>query len=419
MYLKERENISYHTFLRTLRKKNKLSQERVCAGICTVSAMNRFERGNRRMEKLMRDRFAARLGISCEMYEDYLLPKEYARWEKRQGIIKAIENRKLEQAKAALAQYAFEENLNCIHFQFMDTMRYMILRLEDAPRDMRKEMLQTALKHSVPDVEKALEGAHLLSEQEINLIAELIGLEEPEDESVDRRAWRIAAYEKLISYIKRSCWESAQKEKLYPKIERLISACMQGKEAWLDFSSLYFENECYDMAQVIESRRLLFGFSRKKLTEGICSERSVVRLEREEINLSIEIVQKLFEKLGLCPECRRARVLTNDMEVLFLWEEVDRNQKAADFASWEENLRKLKKALCMEILQNRQEVERLKAMLLYRKGEIGKNEFRRRLEKALEYTLPIKALYAEEDLHLTRSERTIIELLKSEKNGKK
>ena len=412
MYIRERDHISYHRFLQVLRKRNKVSQRRVCEGICTDCAMNRFEKGNRMTEKLMRDRFTARLGISCEKYEDYLLPKEYECWEQRQCIVKAIEKRELEQAKADLDKYALEEKNNCINLQFIDVMRYMILRLEDAPRELLLDTLRNAIKHTVTDVRKAIEGEYLLSDQEINLIAELISLEEA-------KAERIAEYEKLLIYIEHSCWENMQKVKIYPRIERLICECSQKKEEWSDFCYLYKENECYDMAKVIESRRQMFGFSRKKLTEGICSVRSVVRLERKGVNTSMELVHQIFERLGLCPEYRRTRVLTNDVEVLWLWDEVIQNQKDVDFESWEVNLRKLEASLCMEIPQNKQEIGCLDATLMYRKGEIGKEEFCRRLEEAFEYTLPITALYTEEEKYLTKSERTIIDLLKVEKNGKK
>ena len=111
--------------------------------------------------------------------------------------------------------------------------------------------------------------------------------------------------------------------------------------------------------------------------------------------------------------------MTNDVEVLWLWDEVIQNQKDENFESWEVNLRKLEATLCMEIPQNKQEIGSLTATLMYRKGEIGKEEFCRRLEEVFEYTLPIIALYTEEGKCLTKSERTIIDLLEKEKNGKK
>lgn len=473
MFINERDHICYHGFLQRLRKKNRASQGQVCKGICTASAMNRFEKGNRMMEKLMRDRFTARLGISCEKYEDYLQPKEYVRWEQRLRIVKAIEKRELEQAKEELDAYALSAENNCINLQFVDTMRYMIFRLEDAPREILLDVLKNAVKHTVPNVKKALAGEHLLCDQEINLIAEVIRLEEPKAVRKDVNAWRIAEYEKMIAYIEGSGWENIQKAKIYPKIVYHICQSLQEKEATqtelcrglelchaaielledmeclyymneltearrrltarlmgsaidsqeertleekTDFCYLYHENECYHMAKVIETRRQMLGISRKKLAEGICSVRTVVRLEREGINPSIDMVRHMFEKMGLCAEYRRARVVTKDVEVLLLSDEVIQNKKHEDFEKWEENLKKLEECLCMAIPQNKQEVCVLFTTLMYRRGDIGKEEFCRRLKLALEYTLPITAINVEGEKHLTKSERTIIGLLEAEKN---
>lgn len=473
MIINERDHISYHGFLKRLRKKNQASQGRVCKGICTASAMNRFENGNRMMEKLMRDRFTARLGISCEKYEDYLQPKEYVHWKQRLRIVKAIEKRELEQAKEELEAYALSAKNNCIHLQFVDAMRYMILRLEDAPREILLDVLRNAIKRTVPNVKKALAGECLLCDQEINLIAEVIRLEEPKAGRTDVNAWRIAEYEKLIAYIESSCWEDMQKAKIYPKIVYHICQSLQEKEAtqtelrrglelchaamellrgtdslyytnelteasrrltarligsvidpeaeialeeMLDFCYLYYENECYDIAKVIENRRQMLGISRKKLTEGICAERTLLRLEREGMNASIDMVRRMFERIGLCAEYRRARVVTNDVEVLLLLDEVIRNKNHDDFERWEENLKKLEDSLCMEIPQNKQEIGSLFATLMYRRGDIGKEEFCRRLKSALEYTLPITAVKVEEEKYLSKSERTIIGLLEMEKN---
>lgn len=416
MLLSERDHISFHEFLRTLREKNQVFQVHVCKGICTKSAMTRFENGSRIPNKLMRDRFTARLGISCEKYEEYLQPKEYVRWEQRIRIVKAIEERKLKQAKEELEAYAMDANHNCINLQFVDAMRYMILRLEGAPREILWDVLCNAVKHTVPNVKKALAGEHLLCDQEINLIAEMISLDEPKVNDIDVNAWRITAYEKLLAYIEASCWEDIQKAKVYPKIERQICQSSQKKEEWSDFGYLYYENDCYDISQVIESRRKMFGLSRRKVTEGICAERTLVRIEQEGMNPSLGAVRHMFERIGLCPEYRRARVLTNDVEVLLLADEVIRNKNHSDFEKWEEKLKELESRLCMEIPQNKQEVSYLCAMLMYQRGDIGKEEFCRRLRQALAYTLPPTALEVEEEMHLTKSERTILGLLEMEKN---
>ena len=358
MYVNERDQINYHGFLRALREMNQVSQAAVGKGICTVSGMNRFENGNRIAEKLMRDRLTARLGISGEKYEDYLQPKEYVRWEHRLRIVKAIEKKDFALARQELDAYRELPRLNGINLQFVEAMHFMVLSAENAPKDVQLTCITNAVKYTIPNVTKALNGEHLLSDQEINLIAEYMRLCPAKKTVKDEAAWRISEYEKLIAYMDGSCWEKLQKAKVYPKvvyyicqlmqedgmteercrrglelchqaIELLRDTCrlyyfielteirklfaeflLEGGEACVekaeleamlqqnaswenvfkelyaeykveaymsDFCYLYYETECYDMVEVIESRRTMLGLSRVKLGEGICTDKTIDR----------------------------------------------------------------------------------------------------------------------------------------------
>ncbi|MBP3677485.1 MAG: hypothetical protein J6I97_03975, partial [Agathobacter sp.] len=230
MYINERDQINYHGFLRALREMHQIREIRVCKGICSESAMNRFENGNRVAEKLMRDRLTARLGISGEKYEDYLQPKEYVIWEKRLRIVKAIEKSDLKTAKKELAAYEEQSGVNRIHVQFVEAMRYMILTLEGASEEELTACIQKAVKCTVSNVSKALDGEHLLADQEINLIAEQMRLCSPKKVVRDVNAWRISEYEKLIAYMDDSRWEKLQKAKVYPKVVYYICQCLLEKE---------------------------------------------------------------------------------------------------------------------------------------------------------------------------------------------
>ena len=230
MYINERDQINYHGFLKALREMNQVRQEMVSIGICTVSGMNRFENGNRIAEKLMRDRLTARLGISGEKYEDYLQRKEYIRWQHRLRIVKAIEKRELSVAKEELSAYANLRGLNTVNKQFVETMRFMILSLENASPDELLECIRKAVKYTVPNSEKALAGKHLLADQEINLIAEKMRLTPPKAAIRDETAWRISEYEKLIAYMDNSHWEALQKAKVYPKVVYYICQLLLEKE---------------------------------------------------------------------------------------------------------------------------------------------------------------------------------------------
>ena len=486
MYINERDQINYHGFLRALREMNNVSQEAVSIGICTVSGMNRFENGNRIAEKLMRDRLTARLGISGEKYEDYLQRSEYIRWQHRLRIIKAIEKKDLCTAKEELDAYASLRSLNVVNKQFVETMRFMILSLENASRDELLDCVNKAIKWTVPNVKKALNGTHLLSDQEVNLIAEQIRLMTPKPVVRDENAWRISEYEKLIAYMDNSHWETMQKVKVYPKVVYYICQLLLGKgptedelrhglelchiaiEALRDsrrlfyfieltemrrtlveyllsydllssekdeikemleenntwekvfkdlyeeydvatymsnFCYLYHETECHDMAEVVEIRRNMFGLSRVRLSEGVCTDKTIIRFEREGRNPNIETIRVLFEKLGLCAEYRRAQIITTDVKALILYN--DDLLKAAndeDFVLVFKYIETLKSSINMEIPYNKQEVKRLENYFLYKSMMISEEMFASNIIELLECTVDERVLQSNSKKFFTRSE---------------
>lgn len=60
----------------------------------------------------------------------------------------------------------------------------------------------------------------------------------------------------------------------------------------------------------------MFGYSSKRLCEGICSEKTLTRLENKKAKTQMPVVRELLERLNLHPEYIRARVVTNDFHVL-------------------------------------------------------------------------------------------------------
>lgn len=475
MYINDRDQINYHGFLRAVRDMHDVTQTCVSKGICTVSGMNRFENGNRVAEKLMRDRLTARLGISSETYEDYLLPKEYVAWEHRMRIIKAIEERNIATAKAELSEYEQRPKLNNLNQQFIKTMQYNILLLEETSEEALLECVTEAIKFTVPSIKKALNGAHLLADQEVNLIAEYMRLCQPKKSIRNANEWRISEYEKLISYMDASHWEKLQKAKVYPKVTYYICKCLMDKECneaelrrglalcdeaidllrdtmrrfyfvelmemrrmlvermiaeysleeaeikqlhsmleenntWekamkdllteyevpvymSDFCYLYYETECHNMVRVEETRRNMLDLSRAKICDGVCADRTLVRIEREGVNPTMEVMRGLFDKMGLCAEYKRAPIITTNAEVLTL--DYENLAMAANDVQIEEGLERIeyiKQCIDMELPYNKQVISRIEAYLLYNAERIEADEFSKRGKEALAYTLPIQKL---------------------------
>ena len=175
-----------------------------------------------------------------------------------------------------------------------------------------------------------------------------------------------------------------------------------------DFCYLYYETECHNMVEVIETRRNMLGLSRVKLGEGICTDKTIVRFEREGRNPSIDMARLLFEKMGLCAEYKRTRFISNNAEVNRVAIIMAKSMNDRNIIEWENNLKLLKSILNLEIRHNAQQISRYEALLDFRKRNIEMNDLYERIENALSYTVPIRSLYKNGEVYFTRNELTCI-----------
>ena len=54
--------------IKTLRKEKKMSQDKLCAGICDQKTMSQYENGRKAIPKTVFEKLAERLGISSDIY---------------------------------------------------------------------------------------------------------------------------------------------------------------------------------------------------------------------------------------------------------------------------------------------------------------------------------------------------------------
>lgn len=171
-----------------------------------------------------------------------------------------------------------------------------------------------------------------------------------------------------------------------------------------NFTYLYVETEGNSAVEVIRIRRHMVKMSRAKVSKNICTEKTIERFENYENSPSIVVLRDVFEKMGLCGEYRRARVISSKAEALDLW------NKAADrINAWKNEegemiLADLEKMLHMEILFNRQEIGRLRNLLAYRMKTEESDKLYKEALKILEYTISFESLIRKEDVYLTRAE---------------
>ena len=172
-----------------------------------------------------------------------------------------------------------------------------------------------------------------------------------------------------------------------------------------DFCYLYYETECYNMVEVMEKRRTMLGLSRVRLSDGICNDRTIIRCEREGRNLSVEVMRRLYEKLGLCAEYRRAQMVTTDVEVVnAYYNELMRSLNRQDYENALNCLQELKRKSDLSLLYNKQEIERVENYVLYHSKRIDAKEFAERVVATLGYTIDIAKLETCKTYYFTRAE---------------
>ena len=198
-------------------------------------------------------------------------------------------------------------------------------------------------------------------------------------------------------------------KKLYS--EYGVSAYMQ------DCTYLYQQRWMFYVGDVLRVRRNMFGLSQKRLCSGVCSVKSLRRAEKKESNMQQAALGILLGRLGLSKECQRARLVSNDREVLKLKEEMAECRNNYKLEQAREILRQIKAKVSDEIPGNLQFFIEAEAALDWADGKIAREEFQAREEEALCCTLKVKNLYQIEEVYLTEMELACIRKIQQVMKG--
>lgn len=171
---------------------------------------------------------------------------------------------------------------------------------------------------------------------------------------------------------------------------------------------LYVSKHTECVNDVIRIRRRMLGLSQQKLCEGLCDVKTLRRLEHRQTTPQRAIVTQLLMRLGLPGELRYADILTDKPELTKRLRKmrdanlVFQTQTAGDW--W----KKVKQGLPLMQKLNRQKLLGEETMLAWERGELQREEYCRRLQEAIELTLPLKAFLQPGEKYLTMGEQDYI-----------
>ncbi len=170
---------------------------------------------------------------------------------------------------------------------------------------------------------------------------------------------------------------------------------------------IYMDSTVYSIPKVIRSRRKLFGWSQKKLAEGICTERTLIRIENEKNAPQQHDVRFLFDRLNMLADYRRGNVITDKFSVLMLYDKYTKASLDCDYNKALEYIDELEKSIDLGIVINHQLLDGNRYMQLHAKGEMSADEYNMKQMELLSYTLPDDPNY-QPDSYLSQTENTLL-----------
>ena len=168
----------------------------------------------------------------------------------------------------------------------------------------------------------------------------------------------------------------------------------------------YMQQEMYCINDVIRRRREMFGMTKKKLSENICSEKTVGRLESYQSKVKMPIAKQLFEKLNLSGEYQRADIVTNQPEVLEWLNEFVLATNNYEMETASELLQHIENHISMEIPLNRQFIHLMKSKIQTK--SLSSEQLFEEAKTALEYTIPEMCLFQAKNMYVTNGELTCL-----------
>ena len=253
-------------YIANLRKEKQISLEQLSDGLCAISMLSRFEKGEREPDKLLQNRFLTRLGVVPENYENFLYYDDYCRWEKRQGILHYILEENIEEAKQLLESYRREYKMQeALEQQFYLAMLAQIRRYEGADYSELEVLFEQALQLTVPEIDSRSFRNRILSLEELNLLLEY--------RFCNNQGVSLKFYDNLLEYIERMEQTVLAKAKIFPKtvyyyyeawkkcgdvncpsVEELIALCDIAIEVLRDANRMFYLWELFCMREDLVQR---------------------------------------------------------------------------------------------------------------------------------------------------------------------
>lgn len=455
-------------FLRKEREKRGISQERLCRGVCAVSALSRYENGERIPDRLLMNTLIERLGKSSDKLVTMISCQEYAYFEWKRKVKEALRNKKISLAQELLQK---KESLDgCVHSVLQEQFyRYIQGILMGTSADISD--LEKAIRLTHPEFSGKIEEEDLFSIQELNLLLfyakckiqkeveqgrELLEALLPyiQEHITDIQAKNqifpraVCLYCRYVTgeanaqkryLLCREAFENSRKDQRFEYTVELLGymrkdAICLGKEfeavsyqVWKKILEAMYQEYGVEIPQaewgieipqnlflipeILLSARVEQGASQEEISEGICTPETYSRIETGKRSPSLKNLEALKSRLKIRSGYYMGEVWTEDFAVLELVQELRAAVSASNLKAWEMCQQRLEEKLDLSKKINRQYTEGYRTCLEYQKGKFLEDEWIRRHRKTLSYTRkePMEQrMFCEERAHVFTNTETIL-----------
>ncbi len=195
----------------------------------------------------------------------------------------------------------------------------------------------------------------------------------------------------------------------WKRVLETIYAEFQMPKATVSYCYLYTEKGVSCINDVVRIRRRMLGMSRKALCDGICDEKTLRRLERKETSPQRAVTLALFERLGLPDTLIHTELVTASPQARRLMAKLRWYDNNLETQKAEALLSQIRSLISADIRCNQQMLVQQEANLQKLQKKTDNETYRRRLQEALELTLPLEVFLQKGEKYLTYQEQTCIQ----------
>lgn len=179
---------------------------------------------------------------------------------------------------------------------------------------------------------------------------------------------------------------------------------------------MYFEPNVYRMEKAVADRRRLLGITQNQLAEGICTAKTIRRLEQGQCRPHGYNLYEILNRLELYSDFVMDEIVSYNAGDMELLEKVYNAIGMNETERAQELLQTLKANLDMEYTRNRQTIERLETNFAYGRREIELKVYLEKMKNIIGYSVKYEHVLKNPAVYLTSCETTILHNMQNKQN---